>query len=62
MSISNSDTKYCLRNEPIIKMEPINRCVNYPAFIVTEVIMIPIKEKVKPSASLTLTKCEIDRE
>ena len=34
ISISNSGTKYCLRNAPIIKIEPINRCADYPAFTV----------------------------
>ena len=33
--ISNSNTKYCLRNAPIIKIEPINRCADYPAFTVS---------------------------
>ena len=34
MTISNSDTKYCLKNVPIIKIEPIKRCADYPAFTV----------------------------
>ena len=32
--MSNVDTKYGLRNAPIIKIEPINWCTDYPAFTV----------------------------
>ena len=30
LPFSNDGTKYCLKNEPIIKIEPINRWADYP--------------------------------